>query len=59
VSSFKCEHCGADILDTERGYITGCEHYPLRKIIRIEPLIERERRRASRKLKRIIRFMCQ
>ena len=25
MSSFKCEKCGADIIDTENGYITGCE----------------------------------
>lgn len=29
MSSFTCEICGAQILDTEKGYITGCEHYPL------------------------------
>jgi len=28
MSSFTCEHCGTDILDTEKGYITECEHYP-------------------------------
>ena len=29
MSSFKCPHCGAPILDTLKGYITGCPHYPL------------------------------
>jgi len=29
MSSFLCEHCGASILDTPIGYITGCKHYPL------------------------------
>ena len=29
MSSFRCEKCGADILDTEHGYPTGCKHYPL------------------------------
>lgn len=29
MSSFNCEHCGKPILDTPRGYVTGCEHYPL------------------------------
>lgn len=28
MSSFYCELCGAACLDSERGYITGCEHYP-------------------------------
>lgn len=29
MSSFQCEHCGANILDGCNGYYTGCEHYPL------------------------------
>ena len=32
MSSFKCSKCGVDILDTEKGYITGCKHYPLENI---------------------------
>lgn len=28
MSSFYCEHCGALCSDTERGYVTGCKHYP-------------------------------
>lgn len=24
-----CEKCGAIMIDTSRGYATGCEHYPL------------------------------
>ena len=32
MSSFKCEHCNEDIIDTPKGYITGCEHYPLETI---------------------------
>ena len=31
MSSFICEHCGAYIIDTEDGYTTECEHYPLEK----------------------------
>jgi hypothetical protein len=31
MSSFICEHCGAHIIDTRNGYITGCKHYPLEK----------------------------
>ena len=31
MSSFKCEKCGKDIIDTPKGYITGCEHYPIEK----------------------------
>ena len=29
MSSFKCEHCGAPIIDSIKGYITGCQHYPM------------------------------
>ena len=30
MSNFKCEICGANILEGSRGhYITGCQHYPL------------------------------
>ncbi len=29
MSSFNCEHCHAQCTDTEVGYITGCEHYPV------------------------------
>lgn len=29
VSSFSCEKCGSDCIDTPNGYITGCEHYPI------------------------------
>lgn len=27
MSSFTCEHCGKQIIDTPDGYITGCNHY--------------------------------
>jgi len=29
MSSFICEICGKEIIDTLRGYVTACEHYPL------------------------------
>ncbi len=29
MSNFICEKCGVAILDSPRGYITGCEHYPI------------------------------
>jgi len=29
MSSFICEFCGKEIIDTENGYITGCKHYPI------------------------------
>ena len=29
MSSFDCEKCGAPIIDTPKGYVTECEHYPL------------------------------
>lgn len=28
MSSFCCEHCGAVCMDSPRGYVNGCEHYP-------------------------------
>ena len=27
MSSFFCDKCGKAIIDTDYGYITGCEHY--------------------------------
>lgn len=29
MSNFNCEKCGTVISDTEFGYITGCDHYPV------------------------------
>lgn len=29
MSSFNCEQCHAMCTDTECGYVTGCEHYPV------------------------------
>ena len=31
MSSFQCEKCGANIIDTDCGYATGCEHYPVKQ----------------------------
>ena len=31
MSSFLCEHCNANIIDTPNGYVTECKHYPLSK----------------------------
>ena len=28
MSNFHCEICGAICGDSEKGYVTGCEHYP-------------------------------
>jgi hypothetical protein len=28
MSSHQCPHCEALCIDTEMGYISGCEHYP-------------------------------
>ena len=28
MSNHTCEHCGAECIDSPRGYVTGCEHYP-------------------------------
>jgi hypothetical protein len=37
MSNFACEHCGANICDSLRGYVTGCEHYPMAEIIDSSP----------------------
>lgn len=29
MSNFVCDICGASILDSPDGYVTGCEHWPL------------------------------
>ena len=40
MSSFICDKCGTEILDTHFGYITECEHYPLKiKDKRPDPLM--------------------
>jgi hypothetical protein len=31
MSSFNCEKCGAMLTDTEFGYVTGCDHCPVRQ----------------------------
>ena len=32
MSGFNCEHCNTPIIDSDHGYITECEHYPLETI---------------------------
>lgn len=29
MSNFICDKCGAEIIDSPLGYVTGCEHYPV------------------------------
>ncbi len=29
MSNFLCEHCHAEIIDSDEGYVTGCDHYPI------------------------------
>lgn len=29
MSNFTCEHCASPVLDSPKGYVTGCEHYPI------------------------------
>jgi len=31
MSSFTCEKCNTDIIDTEFGYVYGCKHYKVDK----------------------------
>ena len=41
MSSFICEFCGKEIIDTEDGYITGCKHYPIEeKSQQLDPKME-------------------
>jgi hypothetical protein len=32
MSSFTCNFCGVAIVDSPRGYLTGCKHFPSGKI---------------------------
>ena len=41
MATFYCEQCGTLCIDTLRGYISGCEHYPAD--IRWEKLGRKER----------------
>lgn len=29
MSNFMCEICGTTIIDTPKGYMTGCSHHPI------------------------------
>ena len=29
MTSYQCEHCDKEIIDTPKGRINGCDHYPL------------------------------
>lgn len=29
MSNFICEHCHAEIIDSDQGYVAGCDHYPI------------------------------
>lgn len=34
MSHFTCEKCGENIYDSEFGYVSGCEHYPIVDFLR-------------------------
>ena len=36
MSNFICEKCGKEIIDSPDGYVTGCEHYPVSDLVRLE-----------------------
>lgn len=39
MSSFICEKCGTEILDSPHGYLTGCEHYPtVKEVLTARPM---------------------
>ena len=31
MSNFNCEQCGKPIIDSENGYVNGCEHYAIER----------------------------
>jgi len=33
MSSFICEKCGKNIIDSDTGYITECDHYPMERMM--------------------------
>lgn len=33
MSSFQCEQCSTMIIDSDKGYVTGCEHWPIERNI--------------------------
>jgi len=37
MSNFRCDICGKNILDSPRGYVTGCPHYPLSERTTLSP----------------------
>jgi len=32
MSSFYCEYCGEAIIDTPKGYVTACKHFPNKRM---------------------------
>lgn len=36
MSSFTCEKCGVAIIDSPRGYATGCKHHPMARVTRVQ-----------------------
>jgi len=55
MSSFTCNKCGETIIDTPRGYTTGCQHYPLerQKKVHIEPLTEEQKEKVYELARRL------
>ncbi len=33
MSSFLCPECGAEIVDSDQGFVTGCEHWPVERAL--------------------------
>jgi gamma-glutamylcyclotransferase (GGCT)/AIG2-like uncharacterized protein YtfP len=38
MSNFQCEKCGIICYDSPKGYVTGCEHYPLDKVYKVSKM---------------------
>lgn len=52
MSSFQCEKCGTDILDSPDGYTSGCDHWPLPpRLTAKQYVIKFEAERLLRKIK--------
>lgn len=52
MSSFCCPKCGAYCLDTERGYITGCRHFPPDAPAQVIPIGQAIRQREEERRRR-------
>lgn len=51
MTTFKCEKCKKEIIDTPEGYITECPHYPFNKDwFRYTPISQKDAEKELRKV---------